>query len=64
MKLPGRDTTRAEAAAVSAEIAALQADVERADATSAVRMRSLSLLLGSPSWLFKSRSRMRVDRKC
>ena len=37
MKLPGRDTTRAEAEAVSTEIAALQADIERADATIAVR---------------------------
>ena len=33
MKLPGRDTTAAEAEAVTADIAALQADIERADAT-------------------------------
>lgn len=33
MKLPGRDTTAAEAEAVTADIAALQADIERADTT-------------------------------
>ena len=46
MKLPGRDTTRAEAEAVSTEIAALQADIERADATIAVRMHAFSLTFG------------------
>ncbi|KAK9843627.1 hypothetical protein WJX81_000107 [Elliptochloris bilobata] len=45
MKVPGRDTTREEADTVSAEIAALQADIERADATIELRRKQFAAFL-------------------
>ena len=63
MKLPGRDATRAEAEAVSAEIAALQADIERGDATITVRSRVVPFC-GVGGLPHVSGLRMRLGRAC